>query len=158
MLFSLPPPPHRFETHQFPAVPEGSREFSQLPGKSASGTVLVVDDEPLIRWSLAQALAARGLTVCEAGDGRSAMHEISSAEAPFLVVVLDYRLPDSQDFTLLGWIRRQSPHSSIILMTAHGAPEVSRGALDLGAFRVVAKPFEIDDITDLVVEASRQSS
>jgi DNA-binding NtrC family response regulator len=119
--------------------------------------VLVVDDEHLIRWSLAQTLTDRGLTVCEAGDGHSAMRAIAGAAAPFAVIVLDYRLPDSQDFTLFSWIRRQSPRSSIILMTAHGAPEVSRGALDLGALRVVAKPFEIDDLTDLVVEASRQA-
>jgi DNA-binding NtrC family response regulator len=118
--------------------------------------VLVVDDEPLIRWSLGQTLADRGFTVCEAGDGHSAMREIAKAEAPFAVIVLDYRLPDSQDFTLFAWIRQQSPNSSIILTTAHGAPEVSRGALDLGAFRVVAKPFEIDDIAALVIEASRQ--
>jgi DNA-binding NtrC family response regulator len=148
--------PHRLVAHRVPAL-EGTGEFSLLPGKSPCGAVLVVDDEPLIRWSLAQTLGDRGFTVCEAGDGRSAMREIAGAEAPFAVVVLDYRLPDSQDFTLLAWIRRQSPRSSIILMTAHGAPEVSRGALELGAFRVVAKPFEIDDLTNLVVEASRQS-
>jgi DNA-binding NtrC family response regulator len=146
----------RLESHHVPTLPEGSREISQLSGKSPSGAVLVVDDEPLIRWSLAQTLGDRGLTVCEAGDGCSAMQEITNAETPFGVVVLDYRLPDSRDFTLLAWIRRQSPSSSIILMTAHGAPEVSRGALDLGAFRVVAKPFEIDDIAALVIEASRQ--
>ncbi len=147
--------PPRLASRHVPA-PESTAEFSRSAGKSPSGAVLVVDDEPLIRWSLGQTLADRGFAVCEAGDGHSAMREIAGAAVPFPVVLLDYRLPDSQDFTLLAWIRRQSPSSSIILMTAHGAPEVSRGALDLGAFRVVAKPFEIDDIAAVVIEASRQ--
>ena len=149
---------HRAKSHRVSGVstgPRDAREFSQAHGKSRAGAVLVVDDEPLIRWSLVQTLGDRGLAVTEAGDGQSAMREVASAPEPFAVIVLDYRLPDSQDFTLLAWLRRESPSSSIILITAHGgAPEVSRGALDLGAIRVVTKPFELDDIADLVIQAS----
>jgi DNA-binding NtrC family response regulator len=68
-------------------------------------------------------------------------------------VLLDYRLPDSDDLSLLASIRTLSPEAHIILMTAFGRPEVVRGALDLGAYRVISKPFEMQAIADLVAQA-----
>jgi DNA-binding NtrC family response regulator len=74
-------------------------------------------------------------------------------------VLLDFRLPDSNDLTLLANIRRLSPDSPVILMTAHGTPEVIKGALDLGVYQVMNKPFEIHDLEALVVKAcGRRSS
>jgi DNA-binding NtrC family response regulator len=115
--------------------------------------VLVVDDEALVRWSLAETLNDCGYHVVETGDARSARSAVRDASRAFDVVLLDFRLPDSEDLGLLASLRRSSPASRIILMTAFGTPEVVRGALDLGAFRVVIKPFEIHDLADLVTEA-----
>lgn len=128
------------------------REFSQSEKKSPSVRVLVVDDEPLIRWSVVETLIERGFDVVEAPDGRTAVSAIDGKQA-FDVVLLDFRLPDSNDLTLLSTIRRQSPGSKVILMTAFGTPEVMRGALDLGAFRVVSKPFEMSEMAALVAQA-----
>lgn len=128
------------------------REFSQNEKKSPSVRVLVVDDEPLIRWSVVETLIERGFEVVEAPDGRTAVSAIDGTQA-FDVVLLDFRLPDSNDLTLLSTIRRQSPASKIILMTAYGTPEVLRGALDLGAYRVVSKPFEMSEMAALVAQA-----
>lgn len=116
-------------------------------------TVLVVDDEALIRWSLAESLAEKGYAVTEAPDGRTAMGAIEQSDAPFDVVLLDYRLPDSADLTLLAKILRQTPSTQVIMITAHNSPELAQGALDLGAFRVVSKPFEMDMIASLVAQA-----
>jgi CheY-like chemotaxis protein len=58
--------------------------------------VLVVDDEPLIRWSLAELFTDVGYDVAEASDGASALMQVSDGEA-FDAIVLDYRLPDSND-------------------------------------------------------------
>jgi DNA-binding NtrC family response regulator len=115
--------------------------------------VLVVDDEPLIRWSLQETLEQLGHTVAEAGDRAAALLRVSTAPQPFDVVVLDYRLPDSNDLDLLATIRRLVPATAVILMTAFGTPEVAAGALQLGAFRVVAKPFEVHDMATLVMQA-----
>jgi len=68
--------------------------------------------------------------------------------------LLDFRLPDSEDLSLLASLRTASPGTRIILMTAYGSPEVVRGALELGAFRVVSKPFEMQDVARLVAEAA----
>jgi DNA-binding NtrC family response regulator len=115
--------------------------------------VLVVDDEPLIRWSLVETLTECGHTVLEAADAAETRKAIGSAAEPLDVVLLDYRLPDSNDLGLLRNIRHDAPHTQVILMTAFGTPEITRGALDLGAYRVVSKPFAIDDLANLVVEA-----
>ena len=65
-------------------------------------------------------------------------------------VVLDYRLPDSNDLGLLTAIRRLTPGVPVIMMTAHGTTEMVTGALDLGAYTVVNKPFEVQHVVDLV--------
>ena len=115
--------------------------------------VLVVDDEPLIRWSLAETLEQGGHAVVEAGDRESAERAVSSADEPFDVVLLDYRLPDSNDLNLLATIRRLAPTSAVIMMTAFGTPEMTAGALELGAYRVIPKPFEVHDMAALVLQA-----
>lgn len=115
--------------------------------------VLIVDDESLIRWSLSETLADAGHIVIEARDADAAIRSVREADRPFDIVLLDYRLPDSDDLSLLSAIRRLSPGSTVIMMTAFGSPEVVRGALDLGAYRVVLKPFEVDEMAALVAEA-----
>jgi DNA-binding NtrC family response regulator len=119
--------------------------------------VLVVDDELLIRWSLVEALTERGHVVTEAGDAASARRIVGDAARRPDVVLLDYRLPDSDDLGLLAAIRREAPEAQVILMTAFGTPEVVTGALELGAYRVVGKPFDVDDLTALVSEAHAAS-
>jgi DNA-binding NtrC family response regulator len=125
--------------------------------KSPNLHVLVVDDEPLIRWSLAETLGERGHQVVEGGDARAARAAIDDPFQTFDVVVLDYRLPDSADLSLLASILQRSPRTQVILMTAFGIPEVVHRAMDLGAFRIVNKPFEIRDMADLVALAGAAS-
>lgn len=130
------------------------RDFSGMEKKSSTLRVLIVDDEPLIRWSLAETLLDGGHEVLEAADGRSAVQALSDARFPVDVILLDFRLPDSNDLALLSTLRRLSPMSQIILMTAYGTPEVAKGAQDLGAFQVVNKPFEMADLVSLVARAN----
>jgi DNA-binding NtrC family response regulator len=118
--------------------------------KSPNVTVLIVDDEALIRWSLAETLADRGYGVLEAGDGRGAVEVLSVAPEPVDVIMLDYRLPDSNGLQLLARIRTLSPGSRVVLMTAYGTPEVFAEAMSLGAACVVNKPIEMQDVASLV--------
>ena len=131
-----------------------SASFSPvMPISPQPSRVLVVDDELLIRWSLGEALTAAGYTVVEGKDAAEARKALRDEEHPLDVVVLDYRLPDSDDLGLLTTIRREAPTVPVILMTAHGTAEVVEGALGLGAYRVVSKPFEVHDMASLVAEA-----
>ena len=133
--------------------PQMTRKFPRMAKNSPHLRVLIVDDEPLIRWSLAETLTDSGHSVSEAGDGEAAVHLLTDEDRPFDVVLLDYRLPDSNDLNLLATIRRVAPSSAVIMMTAFGTPEVAAGALQLGAYRVVPKPFEVHDMAELVLEA-----
>jgi two-component system, NtrC family, response regulator AtoC len=111
--------------------------------------VLVVDDEPLIRWSIAETLGAAGHQVAEAEDAASALRTIAEQPGPDLVL-LDFRLPDSNDLGLLAKIRERAPDAAVVMMTAFGTPDVTAGALQLGASRVLNKPFNMHDLEDVV--------
>jgi DNA-binding NtrC family response regulator len=111
--------------------------------------VLVVDDEPLIRWSVSEALVDMGMDVEEASDATSALRAITTAARPFDAVVLDLRLPDMDDLSLLGTLRQLLPKATLILMTAFGTPEVVADAQAMGA-TVLNKPFELDDLKHLI--------
>ena len=117
--------------------------------------VLVVEDELLIRWSIAETLAAAGHAVIEAEDGATAVTTLKNDAERIDAVVLDYRLPDSSDLTLLATVRGLSPEAVVVLMTAFGTPEVMKGALDLGVRHVLHKPFEMHDLKSLLEEACR---
>jgi DNA-binding NtrC family response regulator len=119
---------------------------------SAGLRVLIVDDEPLIRWSMAETLSQVGHDVTEAGDARETLAAIAGGPTPD-VVLLDFRLPDSNDLNLLATIRRTIPNSPVIMMTAYGTPEVVGAAAKLGAYRVVNKPVEMRDLVPLVQQA-----
>jgi two-component system, NtrC family, response regulator AtoC len=114
--------------------------------------VLVVDDEPLIRWSLSEALGDHGFEVTVAGDGQAAVNALSDGPLPD-VVLLDYKLPDSNGLSLFQTIRDLVPTGHVILMTAFGTPEVTSNARDLGAYQVVIKPFEVNDIAAMIRHA-----
>ena len=114
--------------------------------------VLVVDDEPLIRWSVAQSLADLGLDVEQASDAASALRTVTTSASPFQVVVLDLRLPDMDDLSLLATLRQVLPAARLILMTAFGSPDILREATLLGA-KVLNKPFELAELNRLVLAA-----
>src|SRR5262245_1001136 len=124
------------------------------PGTSLR--VLVVEDEALIRWAVTEALTAAGHTVLEASDAATALRVVSEASEPVDAVLLDLRLPDSNDLSLLAAIRRRTPKSAVVMMTAHGTPDDAVGARALGAFAVVEKPFDVQEIERLVVAAWRE--
>jgi len=111
---------------------------------------LIVDDELLIRWSLSETLADRGYAVAEAEDGKSAVRALTDGHDRPDVVLLDFRLPDSNDLNLLSRIVSLVPDGRVILMTAYGTPELAHAAIERGAFRVLNKPFELQDLTALV--------
>jgi DNA-binding NtrC family response regulator len=117
------------------------------------GRVLVVDDERLIRWSISEALAGEGFIVSDAPDGTAALRALSDGAAPPDVVLLDYRLPDSNDLTLLSKVIALVPRGRVILMTAYGAPDMMQAAIERGAFTVIHKPFEMQALAALVARA-----
>ena len=122
---------------------------------SAPLRVLVVDDEPLICWSVAETLVDRGDTVMEARSGAAAIRAMFEAAAPIDVVLLDHELPDVHDMSLLSTVRSLWPGSRVILMSADLTPEIAKKALSLGASRVIDKPVDMCDVPALVHDVAR---
>lgn len=117
--------------------------------------ILIVDDEALIRWSVGESLEAAGYSVVEAATAAEALAAIGNGNGNGIgVVVLDLKLPDSNDLGLLRRIRSSVPQCRIILMTAHGTPEVLDEALRSGAFAVLTKPFDLSRLVQLVDQAA----
>lgn len=121
--------------------------------KSAPLRILVVDDDALIRWSLVEMLSDSRYEAVAVTDAKSAVQIVTDAAVPFDVALLDFLLPDSNDLTLLSRLRRLTPTTRIILMSAFGTPEIAEKALNLGAYCVLNKPFEMNALSPLVVEA-----
>ncbi len=117
--------------------------------------VLVVDDEPLIGWSLSEGLTDGGYVVRLAGTGAEARAALDAMEGEEIVVLLDLRLPDVSDLSLLEDIRARRPDVPVIMMSAHGTPDDAARAKALGARDFVGKPFDVGEMVHLV-DAARQ--
>lgn len=127
-----------------------------LVARNSPRHVLVVDDEPLIRWSVAESLSELGFDVEQAGDACSALRKVTTAAEPFDVVILDLRLPDMHDLSLLGTVRQLLPGAAIVLMTAFGNPDVMVDAAAMGV-GVLHKPFELDELKAIVLQSETEA-
>jgi DNA-binding response OmpR family regulator len=101
-------------------------------------TVLVVDDEPIVREVVVRYLEREGFRTLEADDGERA-RELVESGAPNLVV-LDVMLPGTDGLTLCRWIRSRSD-LPVIMLTARGEEADRIVGLELGADDYVTKPF-----------------
>ena len=128
---------------------DGCEKSPSLAGKHPA-TVLVVDDEPLSRWAMGEVLGDRGYRVTAAGDAASALQALAAADGPPALVLLDLRLPDSNDLAVLSIMHRLFPRVPIVLITAHGGSELFGEARRRGAVAVMNKPFELDALAGLV--------
>jgi DNA-binding NtrC family response regulator len=115
-----------------------------------SETVLVIDDEQLIRRSVAKRLALAGYTVLEAEDGRTAIEKVAQGVD---LAILDYRLPDLDGLTVLKQIRQADPDVLVILLTAYASVDTAVEAMKLGAYHFMNKPFDLEALAALVEQA-----
>jgi DNA-binding response OmpR family regulator len=115
-------------------------------------TILVIDDDSLVRWSLTQLLSQKGYRVLDAGTAADARAQARTSPAPRLIV-LDLKLPDMDGLALLEVLRREGITCPVIVLSAHLTPELSLRALAAGASYVAEKPFQLDVLHALVRRA-----
>ncbi len=106
-------------------------------------TILVVDDEQLIRWTLKQQLDARGFEVVEAGSGSEAL---AAFDETIDLVLLDFRLPDTDGLAVLRQLKDRQPTVPVILLTAFASIQSAVEAIRQGAYDYARKPFEFDEL------------
>src|SRR5216684_5226988 len=119
--------------------PLTSRDNSGFPDGSP-GSVLIIDDEPVIRESLLTLLELEGYRVQAAADGEEGLALMASD--PFDVVLLDFALPGRNGLEILADIRDRDPSLAIILITAFGTVENAVKAMQGGASNFIQKPWD----------------
>jgi DNA-binding response OmpR family regulator len=117
-------------------------------------TVLVVDDEPIVRGVVVRYLEREGYRTLEAGDGDRA-RELVERESPSLVV-LDVMLPGTDGLSLCRWIRSNSG-LPVIMLTARGEEADRIVGLELGADDYVTKPFSPRELAARVRSVLRRT-
>jgi two-component system response regulator AtoC len=115
-----------------------------------NATVLVVDDEPLIRWSLVNRLKEEGYRTLEAG---TAGEGVALHRDGVDLVLLDYALPDANGLTVLKQIKDADPDTLVIMLTANTEVGTAVDAMKGGAFHYANKPFDLDEVMVVVEKA-----
>jgi DNA-binding NtrC family response regulator len=105
-------------------------------------TVLLVDDEPGVLYTLSEVLGERGHDVLTASSGEQALGLIDDADA----VLTDLSMPGMDGLELLRAIVARDPTLPVVLLTAHGSERVAVQAVKAGAYDYLAKPFDIDEV------------
>ena len=114
-------------------------------------SLLIIDDEPNVCYTLEKVLASarlKILTAGTAGDGLDAVRR----ESPD-AVILDVRLPDMSGLDAYRQIRQIDARLPVIIITAHGTTETAIEAMKLGAFDYLLKPLDLGQLRDVVARA-----
>lgn len=119
-------------------------------------TLLIVDDEKLIRWSLEKQLKSEGYEVFTASDGQEALDVIGS-KIPDLIF-LDVKLPDLNGIELLKRIKEIDNEIIVIMITAFQEVETAVSAIKLGAYDYISKPLEMEKTKKIIKEALEKVS
>jgi DNA-binding response OmpR family regulator len=114
----------------------------------ASATIMVVDDEPAARLSLAELLSLEGYEVLAAASGEEAVDLLP--EGPFDLAIIDLKMPGMDGLDVVQVLQERSPDTVIIMLTAHGTLETAVQAMRQGAHDYLLKPANVNEIMSSV--------
>lgn len=111
-------------------------------------SILVVDRDELVRWSIAEGLKDLGCSVAMADETREGLQGPSPA-----IALLELDSSRGDGLAAVDALRRRHPRSIVVLMAPEPTPELRRRARDRGVFEILEKPFSIDALLATVREA-----
>jgi len=112
-------------------------------------SVLLVDDEPGVLFTLSELLVERGHRALTARSGSEALAKLEEADA----VITDLSMPGMTGLELMSQIVQRDAALPVILLTAHGSERVAVAAMKQGAYDYIAKPFDIDELAVVIERA-----
>jgi len=115
--------------------------------------ILVVDDEPLMRDFLVETLQRKKYLVEAVGNGSQAIEKVKVEYYDLLIT--DIRMPEVSGMEVLEEVKKINPETEIIMITAFGTIENAVGAMKLGAYDYITKPFSADEI-EIVVDRAME--
>ena len=121
---------------------------------AGNGTVLVIDDEPVLQDVLGSLLKGDGFDYLQATTAADGLQILREEEVD--VVLLDLMLPDRSGLDLLPDIKEFDPHLPVVVITAYSSVESAIEAMRRGAFHYVPKPFKNEEVLHLVHRAAER--
>ncbi len=106
--------------------------------------ILVIDDEPLMRISIADALKDEGYQIFDTDSGREGLRLVQNDK--FDIVITDLMLPEVDGMRILKACKQFSPQTQVILITAYGSVASATEAMKQGAYDYLTKPFSMEDL------------
>ncbi len=146
--------PH--STCTLPSFEESSqRTAGMFPGKTCSGGVLVVDDEPDVRKVVRMTLEKVGYHVVEAEDGKQAMEAIHTGENPMVldVIITDIRMPNVNGIEAITYFKKEWPSVPLIVLTGFPDIEMATTMMQQGVHSYLVKPVDSEKLRASVEQA-----
>jgi CheY-like chemotaxis protein len=113
-------------------------------------TVLIVDDEDVIRELIVDLVADSGYRALSAASGGQAVEIVRSEKGAIDLVLLDMQMPDMDGRRTYELMRQIDPDLPVFIATGFGREDISQSLIALGVRGVVTKPFHVDDILELI--------
>ncbi|HBC75238.1 MAG: hypothetical protein A2008_05070 [Candidatus Wallbacteria bacterium GWC2_49_35] len=122
--------------------------------RSNNYSILVVDDEDIMRNGLCEPLAASGFDVYGVSSAEAALKYLEEKKAH--IIITDLRLPGMSGMQLLTRVLEKRPQTAVLVMTAYGSVETAVDAMKKGAFDYITKPFSFDEVQVLIEKMSEK--
>jgi DNA-binding NtrC family response regulator len=110
--------------------------------------ILIVDDEEIQRVTIGDDIADLGHEIRAVGSAQEALHLMD--KQPFDLVITDLRMPEMDGLEFLKAVKKETPQTEVIVMTAYATVKTAVEAIQNGAYNYLTKPFEMDELHGLI--------
>ncbi|MDA8170030.1 MAG: response regulator [Nitrospiraceae bacterium] len=119
---------------------------------SKKGSILVIDDEEIVRISCMRILGPAGYDIETASDGTSALSMLGG-DKKYDLVLTDLKMPNMDGLEVMAEIKKRLPGAKVIIVTGYSTLETAVKAIKMGAFNYIEKPFTPESLLTAIKEA-----